>query len=421
MDSDLDLTLPETHLAVRWYPPSYDIRLERVPTPKIEHPDDAIVKIKFSGLCGSDLHVYRGHEDVDELHVCGHEFIGYVVALGSSFTSSSPKSRPALYGTLKVGDKVVSPFTTSCGECRRCRLGFTARCESSLLFGSPRLPGAQAQYARIPHAGGTLFALPTDTQSTLSNPSLSKLTALPDPTLILLADILPTGLSVALNALMHPKLAPILHGKAWPDEDRVLTVGVVGLGPVGLCAFLSLLDLLSNPANLATSALRFRLIAVDPNAARRAKLSTIIASLPTELKGSSRGEFEVCGIDEAKGVLERPGWGGGCDAVLEVVGNPSALTLSESLLSPSGVLSSCGVHQAPPVPFTGRDLYNASMSLEFGRCNVRSVFAMSCGVMARMGSDVGVVERVLPLSRVVEAYEKFERGEWGKVVFDPWA
>lgn len=81
------------------------------------------------------------------------------------------------------------------------------------------------------------------------------------------------------------------------------------------------------------------------------------------------------------------------------------------------------------------------MSLEFGRCNVRSVFAMACGVMARMGSvfgaigggadsktigsgvgeGVGVVERVIPLSRVVEAYEKFERGEWGKVVFDPWA
>lgn len=100
----------------------------------------------------------------------------------------------------------------------------------------------------------------SDTRSTLSNPSLSKLAALPDPTLILLADILPTGLSVALNALMHPKLAPILHGRAWPgeaagllsgssegieqegtegtapvrDEDRVLTVGVVGLGPVGL-------------------------------------------------------------------------------------------------------------------------------------------------------------------------------------------
>jgi threonine dehydrogenase-like Zn-dependent dehydrogenase len=77
---------------------------------------------QLGGLCGSDLHVYRGHEDVEEPYatpstpMCGHEFIGEIVALGSSFGANS-QGRSELYSSLKVGDKVLSPFTVSCGEC----------------------------------------------------------------------------------------------------------------------------------------------------------------------------------------------------------------------------------------------------------------------------------------------------------------
>jgi len=199
------------------------------------------------------------------------------VALGSSFHPGSPPSRPALYASLKVGDKVISPFTISCGECqyayfdtplhailiicacrrlRYCRLGFTARCVSSLLFGSPALQGAQAQYVRVPLAGGTLFSLSTPSTSVDDPLSLSQeLSHLPDPTALLLADVLPTGLFVMLQALTHPKLAPIFTGIPWPrnagqpawgtplsgstlpylsSADRVLDVGIIGLGPVGL-------------------------------------------------------------------------------------------------------------------------------------------------------------------------------------------
>ena len=85
---------------------------------------------------GSDLHVYRGHSgiekecvrivyctlfDLDRIqyrHTCGHEFIGEVIELGSSYGAASAKGRPALYSNLKVGDKVVSPFTVNCGECQ---------------------------------------------------------------------------------------------------------------------------------------------------------------------------------------------------------------------------------------------------------------------------------------------------------------
>ncbi|KAJ8507464.1 hypothetical protein ONZ45_g10165 [Pleurotus djamor] len=102
--------------AVRWHPPAYDVRVEWIPIPEIQHPDDAIVKVKYTGLCGSDLHVYRGHGVNVKVHTIGHEFVGEVVALGSGFGPHA-SGRPSLYASLQVGHKVVCPFSTNCGEC----------------------------------------------------------------------------------------------------------------------------------------------------------------------------------------------------------------------------------------------------------------------------------------------------------------
>jgi hypothetical protein len=111
------------------------------------------------------------------------------------------------------------------------------------LFGIPKLPGGQAQYVRVPKAGGTLFKV-DDIHSIDTSIHLK------DSSLLLLADILPTGIFAALQALQHPKLAAILSGIAYPfsgyipgvmggessllSEDRSLTIAVVGLGPVGM-------------------------------------------------------------------------------------------------------------------------------------------------------------------------------------------
>lgn len=127
-----------------------------------------------------------------------------------------------------------------------CRIGFTCRCIHSCLFGIPTLPGGQAEYIRIPKAGGTLFNL-----GALQS---SSTTQLADSSLILLADILPTGVFAAMQALQHPKIAPMLTGAPYPfggfvpggstahgqaanalqKDDRILTIGIVGLGPVGV-------------------------------------------------------------------------------------------------------------------------------------------------------------------------------------------
>lgn len=138
-----------------------------------------------------------------------------------------------------------------------CRIGFTSRCAHQLLFGTEALPGGQAQYVRVPKAGGTLFVLESRNRSSTEQLSIANIS---DTSLLLLADILPTGCFAALQTLQHPKILPVLTGQRFPlpslasiarsgtivapllaapalqmtPDDQVLTLAIVGLGPVGI-------------------------------------------------------------------------------------------------------------------------------------------------------------------------------------------
>ncbi|KAH7913440.1 chaperonin 10-like protein [Hygrophoropsis aurantiaca] len=418
---------------VRLYPPSYDIRVETTDIPKIEHPDDAIVKIKLAGLCGSDLHTYRGTEAVTQPFICGHEFVGHVVALGASFHAGA-SGRPLLYSTLQIGDKVVSPFTVSCGECHFCRIGFTSRCEGSRLFGTATTAGGQAQYVRVPRAGGTLYRLSDIGSDTCGAGEINKETIanLADSSLLLLCDILPTGVFAAFQALNHPKLLPITSALSYPyssgpaniasqefyltPQDTTLTIAVIGLGPVGLCATVSLIDMLESRG------LIYRIVAVDPTDSRRNKMAVIYSKL-----SDKQDQFAVASIEEAKDIVKTWTDGVGCNAVLEVVGNNSALALSYELVRPFGCISSVGVHGEPHVPFRGRELYDKNVSMEFGRCPVRAMFPMALGILLRrqdvfgaVGGEISLVEKIVSIDDAKEYYDLFHTGKCGKILFDPW-
>jgi len=428
--------LPTTHKAVRWYPPAYDIRVDEIPLPKIQFPDDAIVKVKLAALCGSDLHIYRGHGgNAPVVHTCGHEFVGEVVELGSSF-GQNVEGRPPLYASLKVGDRVVSPFTTNCGECSVCRLGYTGRCPEGCLFGCPALDGGQAQYVRVPKAGGTLFNLSDPSTWASSMPAAQRaqaLAGLADSSLLLLADILPTGVFAALQAINHPKVQPVLTGQPWPlclsggaapgggvlAEDRVFTAAVVGLGPVGVCAVVSLLDC------VATRQIPFRIVAIDLNESRRTKMQAVYDRIGAS--GKAGGEFVVASVDEAKAQVKAWTKGVGCTAVLEVVGHPSALETSHDLVRAFGVVVSVGVHGEPALPFNGRQVYNKNVSLDFGRCPARSMFPPAFDLLVKrqdifggVGEEASLIEKVVGFDEATESYRAFDKGEVGKVVFDPW-
>ncbi|KAI6114289.1 chaperonin 10-like protein [Pisolithus sp. B1] len=386
-------------LAILWYPPAYDIRVEKVPVPRIEHPDDAIVKVKLAGLCGSDLHLYRGTEGMTEPCICGHEFVGEIVDLGSSFHPSEARDRPSLYSTLKVGHKVISPFTVSCGECQ---------CAESRLCGTPNTPGGQAQYIRVPKAGGTLYRL-DEALATYTAQELEAQHGIPrlaDSSLLLLCDILPTGVFAAFQALNHPKTLPMMTSQPYPHssalvtlKDTVLLVAVVGLGPVGVCACIAMLDI------LRAKGLDFKLVSIDPIEARRNKIASIYSKMSRE---QERGYLEVASIEDARCIISEWSNGVGCNVVLEVVGNNSALSLAYELVRPFGCITS-------------------NVSLDFGRCPVRAMFPIALDLLVRrqdifgdVGGEVSLVDKVVGFSEAATMYQEFDKGKCGKVLFDPW-
>jgi len=194
-----------------------DVRIAEVPEPRILAPQDAIVKITSTAICGSDLHLYNGFiPTMQEGDILGHEFMGEVVEVGAEVRK------------LKVGDRVVVPFTISCGHCFFCERTLWSLCDNSNpnaqiaeafygfspagLYGYSHMmggyAGGQAEYARVPFADVGPIPIPE---------------GLADEQVLFLSDIFPTGYMAAEN------------GNIQPGD----TVAVWGCGPVGQFAIRS--------------------------------------------------------------------------------------------------------------------------------------------------------------------------------------
>lgn len=278
-----------------------------VDDPRILGPTDAIVKITLSGICGSDLHVYHGRETgLDEGTVMGHEFVGTVVETGNAVKRFRKDSR------------VLSPFTTSCGECFYCRIGLTCRCEKGNLFGWVQsghgLHGAQAQYIRVPMADTTLVSLSHDLSGEKG---------------LLLGDIFSTGYFCAENAGINEKGVYV----------------VIGCGPVGLMAVIAAKHL--GAANL---------FAIDFSN-ERLEMAKQFGAVPLN-PSSTDMKTEIMNTTNGRGA----------DAVMEVVGSPDALRLAIDILRPGGAISSVGVHTAKNFSFSPGEAYDKNLVCKIGRC-----------------------------------------------------
>lgn len=202
--------------ALRWHG-KHDIRCETVPDPEIEDGRDAIIRVTSCAICGSDLHLYNHFmPGMMEGDIVGHEFMGEVVEVGRDNKK------------LKVGDRVIVPFTIICGECDQCRRGNYSVCErtnrnkdiadkvfghtTAGLFGYTHLTGGyaggQAEYVRVPFADAGPVKIPD---------------GLADEQVLFLTDIFPTGWQAAAQADIEP-------------DD---TVAIWGAGPVGQFAIRS--------------------------------------------------------------------------------------------------------------------------------------------------------------------------------------
>ncbi len=187
------------------YKGPFKVAVEEVPDARIEAPNDAVVRITTTNICGSDLHMYEGRTNVEEGKVLGHENMGIVEETGPGVT------------WIKPGDRVSVPFNIACGSCRNCVDGWTSFClrmnptegVDGAAYGYAQMgpyQGGQAEYLRVPFADFNLLPLPAGTEF--------------ERDFTMLSDIFPTG----------------YHGAALAGVSPGDTVVVFGAGPVGLLA-----------------------------------------------------------------------------------------------------------------------------------------------------------------------------------------
>lgn len=233
------------------------IKLEDKPKPEIKEPTDAIVKIKYTTICGSDLHILQGHVPTCKEGVTiGHEGVGEIESTGEAVKN------------FKQGDTVLIACITSCSKCKNCKRGMYSHCDDGGWILGHTVDGTQAEYVRIRHADSSLHHVPSNVDPKVCT---------------LLSDVAPTGFEVG-----------VLAGGVKPGS----TVSVIGVGPIGLGSVLT--------AKLLSPAL---LIAIDKDQARLEAAKKMGADV---IINSAKEDVEKVVKELTNGLL--------CDTVIEAVG-----------------------------------------------------------------------------------------------------
>jgi len=316
-----------------------DIAVEEVDQPEIEEPGDAIVRVTLAGIGGADVQAYAGRLRRHPSTI-GHEAIGVIEAVGPGVTK------------LKAGQRVASPAWVSCGGCFYCKQGLLGSCGHSKRFGRD-IPGAQAQYIRVPHADAVLELLPD---------------ALSDEQGVLLADLLP-GVFAALTA------APLRAGDC---------VAVVGCGPTGLAA--QLLARVMGAGNV---------IGVDPHDYRR--------RVAVSVGASSAVNDPTDALDAVRAVTE----GRGADVSIEAGATPEGVALAIDLVRTAGTVLSLsgGIEEMGDVP-VDRLLAKQARIEGISRPATRNQMAPLVKMIARGVFDpTPLISHTLPLADAPRAYE----------------
>ncbi len=369
----------------------FEVAVEEVPDPRIEQPNDVIVRITSTCICGADLYLYEGRAGAEPGTVVGHENLGVVEEVGAGVTA------------LEQGDRVVMPFTVACGFCRNCRAGATGSCltvasagRGGGAYGSvapARCAGGQAEYLRVPYADVNCLPLPAGTAH--------------ESDYVLLSDVFPTG----------------YHGCRLAGVSPGETVAVYGAGPVGLmAAYCALLRGASRvfvvdrvPERLA-QARDIGAVAVDSSAGDPAQ----------QIRDLTGGEGTDAGVD-AVGWPVAPGTG-------EDEEPATVLDQLVHTVRPTGRLGVpglCARGQPDGVPTQGRPgallvaidtLVEKGLRLGTGRADVRRYDRQLRDLITEgRASPSFVVSHELPLDQAPDAYRRSAQQMDGflKVVLRP--
>ncbi|WP_043615514.1 zinc-dependent alcohol dehydrogenase [Nonomuraea candida] len=385
--------------AVTWHG-KRDVRVEEVPDPAVKEPNDAVIRVTSSGICGSDLHLYEVLGPfMAEGDILGHEPMGVVEEVGAAVDG------------LRPGDRVVIPFNISCGHCHMCGMELYAQCETTqvreqgmgaALFGYTKLygqvPGGQAEYLRVPEAQFGPIKVPEGP---------------PDERFVYLSDVLPTS----WQAVAYAEI---------PDGG---SVAVFGLGPIGqMCARIA-------------RHLGHRVIGVD--------------GITTRLELARRHGIEVIDASEVSDVPEeirQRTAGRGTDSVIDAVGmeahgSPAAkltqtLTglLPDRLAAPlmsnagvdrlaalnqaidsvrrGGVISVTGVYGGMTDPMPMLRMFDKGITLRMGQAHVKRWVPMLMPLLTDDSDPLGVMDLTthrMPLEQAPQAYEMFQKKADGAV------
>jgi threonine dehydrogenase-like Zn-dependent dehydrogenase len=380
------------------------MEVHNVPDPTILNPRDAIVRITTTCICGSDLHLYDGFvPTMEQGDIVGHEFMGEIVAVGPGISADK----------LKVGDRVVVPFTIACGGCQFCKDQLWSCCDNSNpnawvaeklmgyspsgLFGYTHMlggyAGGQAQFARVPFADVGPLKIPD---------------GLPDEKVVFLTDIFPTGYMGAENCNIRP-------------GD---TVAIWGCGPVGQFAIRSAFMLGAG-----------RVIAID--------------KVPERLAMARQGGAETLNFDEVdilEALKEMTG-NRGPDSCMDAVGMEASghgivfamdkakqmmrtqmdrpMVLRQAILAckKGGTVSVPGVYASfiDKVPMGA--FMNKGLTMRTGQTHMMRYMQPLLERVQRGEIDPSfVISHVLPLDAAPDAYRMFrdKQDHCTKVVLKPW-
>lgn len=377
-----------------------DVRVESVADPIIQEPDDVILQVTATAICGSDLHLYRGKiPQTEQGDIFGHEFMGIVVDVGPEVTE------------VKKGDRVVIPFVIACGHCFFCENELTAACETTnsgrgaivnkkqippgaALFGYSHLyggvPGGQAEYVRVPKGNVGPFKVPG---------------SLSDDKVLFLTDILPTAWQAVTNA----------------NVSKGSSIAIYGAGPVGLLA-----------AACARMLGAEQIFMVDHNDYRLEFARQTYQAIPIN--------FDK--VDPAESIISQTAGYRGVDAVIDAVGFEAKGSMLETLMTNlklegssgaalrqcmaavrrGGTVSVPGVYAGPIHGFLFGDAFDKGLTFKMGQTHVHKFLPELLEHIENgdLSPEV-IITHHMKLEDAAEGYRIFEQREddCRKVILTP--
>lgn len=342
------------------YHGAHDVRVEEVPDPRLQQPDDILLRVTATAICGSDLHLYHGKiPETRDGDIFGHEFMGIVEEVGAGVTA------------LKPGDRVIVPFVIACGDCFFCQMNLHAACETTnpsrgailnkkqippgaALFGYSHLyggiPGGQAEYVRVPRANTGPFKVPT---------------ALPDERVLFLTDILPTGYQAVVNA----------------GVKAGSSVAIYGAGPVGLMS-----------AACARLLGAERIFMVDQFANRLRFAQEAYGVIPINFAEDD---------DPAASIIAQTAGQRGVDAAIDAVGFEA---------KGSGTVSVPGVYAGFLHGFLFGDAFDKGLTFKMGQTHVQALLPelLEHIEQGRLSPDI-IISHRMPLAEAAQGYALFDK------------